>query len=162
MVTRLLPPTKTCRKCQKILLRSEFYSRPDRGPYGLRNQCKTCTKQQLAAIPKTPHAQLPPEKKARRKQIFRKSLLKRLYGMTPDDYTSRLAAQGGVCAVCKSSVVGGRHAQGTFIIDHCHTTGAVRGLVCNRCNLALGVIKDDPVLLLQLRAYLLAATASAT
>ena len=57
--------------------------------------------------------------------------------MTPEDYDAMLARQNGVCAICKT---GGCK----LIIDHSHKTNAVRGLLCNACNLGLGNFGDDP------------------
>ena len=74
---------------------------------------------------------------------FRKSHLKRTYGMTPEDYDVILAAQGGGCGICGLKSNRGKR----FVFDHDHETGRVRGLLCSRCNLALGAFNDDPELL---------------
>jgi len=60
--------------------------------------------------------------------------LKHGYGMTPADLRAMLDAQDAVCAICKSPLR-------KPIIDHDHRTGAVRGLVCNRCNCWLAPIE---------------------
>lgn len=49
-----------------------------------------------------------------------------------------LAAQDGVCAICKQT------PEGQWNIDHCHDTGAVRGLLCSPCNIGIGQLGDDP------------------
>lgn len=72
----------------------------------------------------------------------------RRYGLTPERYAEMVAKQGGACAVCLS--VPDRDLD----IDHCHTTGVVRGLLCNRCNRALGHLKDSTVLLERMLKYL--------
>ena len=69
----------------------------------------------------------------------RRSQLKRRYGITPEDVDALMEAQGGVCAICKTDDPGGR---GVFVIDHCHDTGKVRGLLCNLCNKGLGCLGD--------------------
>lgn len=63
------------------------------------------------------------------------------YGITQGDYLAMLEAQGGGCAVCETDDPGTglRH----FHIDHCHTTGRVRGLLCSLCNRALGMLAED-------------------
>jgi hypothetical protein len=53
-------------------------------------------------------------------------------------------AQNGQCAICASSDPGGGFKN--FAVDHNHTTGEIRGLLCTRCNRGLGLFKDDPVL----------------
>jgi hypothetical protein len=49
-----------------------------------------------------------------------------------------LDEQGGVCALCRDP------AKESLVIDHCHTTGSVRGLLCHHCNVGLGFLRDDP------------------
>lgn len=74
----------------------------------------------------------------------------RLYGITPEDYAARFAAQDSRCAVCRTDTPGGKG----WHLDHDHATGAVRGILCHRCNLALGNFKDDPDRLRAALAYL--------
>ena len=96
------------------------------------------------------------EKKARDPSLYDRvewpSKIKRLYGITPKDYDDMLRAQGGVCAICKSDKPGG--GKGRFMIDHCHTTKVVRGLLCQPCNRAIGMLKDSPENAVRLAAYL--------
>ena len=79
----------------------------------------------------------------------RRSALIRLYGITPEDYDALLTAQGGACAVC-----GGPPSRSSFDVDHCHTTGRVRGLLCSHCNKGLGLFADDPARLRAAAEYL--------
>lgn len=82
------------------------------------------------------------------------------YGMTPETYSALLDKQGGGCAVC-GAVPDGDGAGRRFCIDHDHdccpdsrTCGrCVRGILCTRCNAALGFVKDDPEHLMLLAAY---------
>jgi hypothetical protein len=78
--------------------------------------------------------------------------LQRQYGMSEVDYQARLAAQGGVCAICKTTKPGGTHR--VFMVDHDHKTGAIRGLLCAACNRGLGFFKDDPNYLAAAVVYL--------
>ncbi|MBB3082309.1 hypothetical protein FHR93_000490 [Geodermatophilus sabuli] len=66
--------------------------------------------------------------------------LQRKYGITLADYRAMESSQSGACAV-----------------DHCHTTGRVRGLLCHRCNKTIGLLDDDPAVLLKASAYLKSA-----
>jgi hypothetical protein len=68
------------------------------------------------------------------------SKLRRNYGIEPEDYYQMLEDQGGGCAICKVTMPGGR--KGKFAVDHNHDTGEVRGLLCGRCNRALGMFDD--------------------
>ncbi len=56
-----------------------------------------------------------------------------IVGFTPEDYHARFTAQRGVCAIC-----GKPTPQGCLSVDHDHTTGSVRGLLCRGCNGSLG------------------------
>lgn len=68
------------------------------------------------------------------------SSLKRKYGLTFETRDALLASQGGVCKLCgrpvKFGTAGGAH------VDHCHSTGRVRGILCQKCNTALGTLGD--------------------
>lgn len=78
----------------------------------------------------------------------RRQQLKR-FGLTPEDFQDVLDEQGGGCAIC------GRSARVTrMAVDHNHRTGEVRGILCTRCNTALGMFDDDPETLLEAAAYL--------
>jgi hypothetical protein len=64
--------------------------------------------------------------------------MKHLYGITIDEYDSMVAAQGGGCAIC-----GGQNWSGKSLsIDHNHNTNKVRGLLCNNCNTAIGLLGE--------------------
>jgi hypothetical protein len=69
------------------------------------------------------------------------------YGLTIQDYRAIHEAQDGRCAVCRN------HAT-RLRIDHRHADGSVRGLLCNECNLGLGLFRDDPLILRRAAAYL--------
>lgn len=73
----------------------------------------------------------------------------RKYGISEGEYRSLLAAQEGGCAIC-----GARPAGKRLHIDHCHTTGTVRGLLCSNCNLGIGNFRDSPGLLMAAIHYL--------
>jgi|688.fasta_scaffold1533461_1 hypothetical protein len=81
------------------------------------------------------------------------SKIRRAYGIEPEDYYRMLEEQGGGCAICKSKVPG-YNGKKRFAIDHCHTTGKVRGVLCHPCNKALGSFKDDPNIMIEAAAYI--------
>lgn len=76
--------------------------------------------------------------------------LRRKFGITLEDYEELLARQGGVCAVCSREPTPGI----SLHVDHDHETGRIRGLLCFRCNNALGDLEDDPALLRAAARYL--------
>jgi hypothetical protein len=65
----------------------------------------------------------------------------RQYGLSRDDYDALLARQGGVCAICRKKP---ERPKRRLCIDHCHFTNEVRSLLCNKCNVGLGMFDDDP------------------
>lgn len=81
----------------------------------------------------------------RRKNLWRK------FKITPERYGELLAAQGGMCAICESSDGRGRHK--ILVVDHCHLTGEVRGLLCTPCNVGLGALGDTEKGLARALAY---------
>ena len=50
--------------------------------------------------------------------------------------------QNNRCAICGTDDPNGKSHRGTWFVDHCHNTGAVRGLLCIRCNSVLGMARD--------------------
>lgn len=66
---------------------------------------------------------------------LRKDTLRWRYGITEERYAQMLHAQGGVCALCRRDRPG---RWGQYHVDHDHETGRLRGLLCVRCNAALG------------------------
>lgn len=71
----------------------------------------------------------------------RKFDLKRTYGLTTDDYNKMLESQDNKCFICLSDSPRNKH--NVFVVDHCHKTGRVRGLLCTYCNLGLGAFSDN-------------------
>ena len=91
----------------------------------------------------------------------KKSKLKRQYGLTMDEYKEMLANQHGVCKICgmpESKMQ--RRGSDTKLtpeslhVDHDHATGKTRGLLCYKCNTALGKFDDNPELFRRAIAYL--------
>jgi hypothetical protein len=65
------------------------------------------------------------------------------YGVTLEWYESQLLAQNGVCAICEQPPSANTEPGGRLVVDHCHATGQVRGLLCFCCNSMLGKAEDD-------------------
>ena len=85
-------------------------------------------------------------RRAENPEVFVAQQLRRRYGLTIEQYKAILAAQNGMCALCKE-----REA---VDVDHDHKTGKVRSLLCRTCNLALGFFRDCPDRLRAAIAYL--------
>ena len=84
-----------------------------------------------------------------RKEWKRNANLLKRYGLNLSDYKELLASQEKKCKICNVELL-----QGKTVVDHCHTTGAVRGLLCYNCNFAIGALKDDVQIALRLVDYL--------
>jgi len=85
--------------------------------------------------------------------------LKRNYGITWNDYTVMLDRQHGVCAICcREGFVMGPSHKVKLVVDHCHRTGRIRGLLCHNCNRALGLLQDNTEAIGRARRYLEGAT----
>ena len=160
---------KACRTCGENLPLDRFH-RDANARDGLRNECKSCTaarrrawyeanrEREVARVTKWQAAN--PDRVRATQQAFRDSgkkraanrkyHLKRTYGLTLEEYDRTLAEQGGGCAIC------GRppREDSSLHVDHCHRTSAVRGILCFRCNNALGDLDHDVDLLRAAVAYL--------
>ncbi len=76
--------------------------------------------------------------KAERPDLILKWSLWSKYKITDADFARMAKEQGHGCAIC-----GGQPTKGRLAVDHCHESGTVRGLLCERCNMALGLLDDD-------------------
>lgn len=63
--------------------------------------------------------------------------LRKMYGITIEEYDARVALQNGLCEICEMKPT-------RLVIDHCHKrAGTFRGLLCNRCNVGIGMLMDS-------------------
>lgn len=131
--------TYACSRCRQSLPETSFFKRSD-SKRPVTSWCKECRKRDYHDVKK--HR---PETKHRHKWYQRAYL----YGITEEQYDEMLLRQGGTCALCPST---GNPKRGLYV-DHCHKTGRVRGLVCNRCNIGLHYIEDEDFVA-KARAYL--------
>jgi hypothetical protein len=119
---------KQCSKCKKEKEERHFYKRSNR-PSGLTSSCKEC----VNSYPKN-----------RIKNYMRNYDLKKSYNITVEDYDRMFQSQNGCCAIC------GKHKselkmkiKNNLCIDHCHETGIIRGLLCDKCNRGIGLLEDS-------------------
>ena len=138
--------TKRCNACKQTLSVEKFSRRLN----GYQHLCKPCQ----SVYQKNYVRKLNPEKRAKANRKWR---LIKIFGITPEQFDQMLEDQNHVCAVCKNSERLITHSTGKpapLSVDHCHKTGRVRALLCNRCNTTLGKVADDPHLLRHLADYL--------
>ncbi len=101
-----------------------------------RDKIREYTKQYRAARPRTADDR-------------RREYLKIAYGLSPAGFDALLERQRGVCAICDRP-----DKSGTLRVDHCHDTGAIRGLLCHHCNTMLGHVRDRRMILARAIEYL--------
>lgn len=174
---------KPCRSCLAVKLLSEFHFNK-RFRDGLTRICKTCVNNYARAWHKANpecarknhkrhytanrekilertrkwHKANPEKIKASQKKYanahperLRLSYVKYKYGLHPDIYKAMAEAQNSLCAICKEPEQKGK----TLGVDHCHTTGRIRGLLCFKCNIMLGMIEGKPSLLTALASTII-------
>ena len=78
--------------------------------------------------------------------------LRTRFGMSLDDFNNILSRQNYSCAICKSKTP--KRKNSGWIVDHCHTTGKVRGILCHPCNVAIGFLEDSVEILDNAKEYL--------
>ena len=110
------------------------------------NTCKTTRRRELDKIKKRKEREKPGFKEAYRSYILMKN-----YGITSEQWHRMFDAQGNICAICKAKEP--KWSKG-WHTDHDHTTGKVRGILCHKCNLMIGLAKDDSSILLAAVKYL--------
>lgn len=87
------------------------------------------------------------KKKYHQSPNYHSSRLKYKYGITSEEYTTLLTEQDNKCGICRCPGGNGTKESPRLCIDHDHTTRQVRGLLCSTCNRAIGLFKDDPLVL---------------
>lgn len=127
--------TKECRKCGVVKSVLEFSISKFTGD-GLNSYCLVCRQQMSRAY----------------RMKKGKKLWARLnkYGITQAEWEDILKKQAYLCAICSTNTSGKRE----WSLDHDHTTGVIRGILCGRCNTMIGFAKDSPVILRAAASYL--------
>jgi hypothetical protein len=136
---------KICGQCQKEKDDTEFYV--DRTRNRLQSMCKTCSsinrKNWLSKNKekeRTRAMSYYENNKEQAKISARKYHLKNTYNLSVDQYENMILRQENLCAICKGPPTG---RYNKLVVDHCHKTNKVRGLLCHECNYLLGLAKDN-------------------
>lgn len=144
---------RVCSVCRAKKLASEFY--------GTHSRCKECHKERVKIWSR--------KNRKRSRHNKRKNKLKTRYGITYDEFLEMAKSQGEKCGICSRAVV----PLTSFCVDHLRDRQEsgqpkylpyeqakkvrkpkVRGLLCRRCNMGLGLFFDDSVLLRKASQYL--------
>lgn len=109
---------KTCSKCNEDKELSQFYKRSPKAGGGLEAFCKKCKAEYY-------------------KRDRRWGHLYERYKITKEQYEQLFDSQEGRCAICDEN-----STDGVLAVDHCHSSGDIRGLLCKNCNSAIGLLGD--------------------
>lgn len=80
----------------------------------------------------------------------REDNLKYRYGIDQEEYDAILKSQGNKCKICDTKHTGHK----PLCVDHCHNSTRVRGLLCKKCNTSLGLLREDPKIMVNAILYL--------
>jgi len=144
MINRGKNPNKKCIICLQFKARKEF------PPSALKRSDYRCTK--CASIRGKKWKEKNPEKSRIHSTNGERKYLLKWYGVTPEWYENKLKEQDNRCAICgcyPDSI-----SRKRLDVDHCHTTGVARGILCNRCNTGIGQLKDSEQILVNAISYL--------
>lgn len=143
--------TRECRKCNEVKPIDDFYLKKSAttvSGFHRKWSCKACDSSLARQWSKGN-----PDRARLNKW---RSDLKVKYGINEEQWWEIFDKQGGCCAICEERETS-RHSSGTVFrmsVDHCHTTGKIRGILCNNCNRAVGLLKDNAQLLRKAADYL--------
>jgi hypothetical protein len=128
---------KLCTSCKETKPLSEYF-KSSNTKSGLQGECKLCNSTRAKTWYRN------------NKERTKNNKLVKAYGITVSDFLTMLKKQNHKCGVCGTELM----VDKSTCVDHCHTTGAVRGIVCTNCNLLLGHSKDSIEILKSAQKYL--------
>ena len=119
---------KECRHCGGYKSYEDYHDNKEMGD-GKSSYCKPCASERSRLW------------KIKNKTRAKDTWLKKKYGISFADHVAMFASQKGKCAICGIEEVDAPRK--TLFVDHCHTTGDIRGLLCHHCNSGLGHFMDN-------------------
>ena len=140
----MLQPLRNCNKCKRYLPFEQFYE-DKRGKGYLTRKCKVCHSQDSYNSRKKRNAV-----RDNRADYDFAIRLRLKYGLTMEAYNDMLIAQGGGCDICGAPPLPNKRLG----VDHDHATGKVRGLLCSKCNVAIGFLGESVDTMLSAIAYI--------
>jgi hypothetical protein len=152
-VEREVKTEKKCYRCEQVKPISEF-GKSNHLKDGYCSNCKDCENKKA----RDNRAKRKKEDPKKYKRINKNNNFKRLYGITLEEFDQMFERAGSQCEICSKGLVKEREGSkgptdNVAVLDHCHTTGTVRAILCSQCNTALGLMKEDPTKIRQLADY---------
>ena len=148
---------KNCAKCRIEKPLSGFELNKQLKSTGYKSWCNVCDKKYHSEYSKKYSKEHRKEYRARAKKYYDRNpeirhswALKYKYGITKEAYETIFRNQSGVCAICSRQNLDGKR----LCVDHNHTTGTVRGLLCRQCNYFIGCINESKESAAKLLGYL--------
>ena len=129
--------TKVCPLCKEEKPLDQYHKRPER-PCGVKPRCKDCSNAQR----KGHYAKEKESGKLRIRGWARQNI-----DITYEEYSARFIELGGRCEICFDKLP-------ALCVDHNHMTGAIRGLLCTPCNLAISSLKESTEIMLNAIKYI--------
>jgi len=152
---------KYCPRCKKTKFVNQFGTRkhPVRGS-NPKSYCKSCESSNSGEYQKRnkDKANAYRDKyRANNQKSLRVTELRRqakIKGYDPDEAQAIFEQHDGKCDICRRTPKEANSSKKYLSIDHCHSTNKIRGMLCNNCNLALGMLQDSPELLAKAIEYI--------
>lgn len=130
---------RICKVCNKTKDISEFYLMNHKSVRS--GKCKTCYNKKVKI-----YRQKNQQKYQDWNRVYH---LEKKYKLTKEDFSKLRENQKNQCAVCQTELT-----DKLMVVDHNHKTGNIRGLLCRQCNFALGLLKDNIIVLKRAITYL--------
>lgn len=135
--------TKVCRRCrQELPATLEYFYKAGNNRVGLRAICKKCNSLESTPGKERDYKYPGTYNGSRNATVDRLYSIKTDYKVDPTFIMDLMNKQRGCCAICGNSLVYPDSLK-TFCIDHCHDTEEIRGLLCGKCNIAIGLLSDS-------------------
>lgn len=133
---RISPKKLSCKNCSKLFITNKP---------AVKNCSPECTKKFMYERRNLKRK----DNSIEYKKYYTEYNLKHLYNISIEDYTALVEKSIGLCQICR------KKPKHKLFVDHCHTTGKIRGLLCRKCNIGLGMFEDNINILDNAKAYLL-------
>lgn len=159
---KIIGNTKYCTKCKEYLDFSHF-SKKRTGVNGLNSVCRLCNKKRIDIYYKEENNKIKEKDRVRNNRVTENGLtsarerkIKVQYNISGEEYAQMIKDQSNLCAICNKPETAGSRYGGirALAIDHHHESGRVRGLLCNKCNSAIGLLYEDTELFRKAIEYL--------